>query len=465
MKRFVFVLMAMGLATGAYPQTIIATIQNSQATENHNQRKIIRDYDNHVYVFYQDFVEGSWGIYQVVYESLSSGWSEPEYLVPGNNPAAAIGFTDSIFLTYRSNDESGKIMLMKKAPGGDWFPPVQISMADSLDNLLPVADVDMEEKVLISWIERGNPDDKVMFYKKGQVNELYSSDSISDLSLSTSLQMTMDTSVFLALEESGERVKFFKFINPNEMELLLDTLGTRPCQSIGVYAPIGLDDLYPRLMYLDQSNNISLASFESSIYQIGPYILVSASVNDLAIDDELEPIGFGFLYSDNNGFYYAFASHTFVPQATIMDDYPESCFNFSIAYKHFSATNVDYIWMESSGLSNKIYYKRSNKIPYDPGLDIKVNKDNGNELWFSSNPFRDKISLKLYTKEATQPAVKIYDLNGSVIKTITEITYQGDYFSFEWDGRNESGSRVNSATYILNITIGKHTLNNLIVKE
>ena len=141
---------------------------NSQATENHNQRKIVRDYDHHIYVFYQDFIANSWGIYQVKYDSLTSSWSQPKYLVPGNNPAVAIGFTDSIFLTYRTNDESGKIMLMKKAPGGDWLPPIQISMADSLDNLLPVADVDMEEKVLISWIERGNPDDKVMFYKNGQ---------------------------------------------------------------------------------------------------------------------------------------------------------------------------------------------------------------------------------------------------------------------------------------------------------
>ena len=84
-------------------------------------------------------------------------------------------------------------------------------MADSLDNLLPVADVDMEEKILVSWIERGNPDDKVMFYKNGQVSELYASDSISDLSLSTGLQLTMDINVFLALEESGNRVKFFRF--------------------------------------------------------------------------------------------------------------------------------------------------------------------------------------------------------------------------------------------------------------
>jgi len=119
MKRLVFSLMVIVLAIGVSAQTMIATVQSSEATENHNQRKIVRDYNHHVYVFYQDFVEGSWGIYQVVHNSLTYSWSEPEYLVPCNNPAVAIGFTDSIFLTYRSNDANGKIMLMKKAPGGD----------------------------------------------------------------------------------------------------------------------------------------------------------------------------------------------------------------------------------------------------------------------------------------------------------------------------------------------------------
>jgi hypothetical protein len=468
MKRFVFVLIAMGLATVAYTQTIIATVQSNQAIANHNQRKIVRDYDHHIYVFYQDFVASAWGIYQVVYDSLTSGWSEPEYLGPGNNPAAAIGFTDSIFLAYRSNDISGKIMLMKKAPDGDWLPPVQISQADSLDNLLPVADVDMWNQVLVSWIEKGNPDDKVMLYKYGVVNEIYSNDSITDLSLATSLQWNLDNSFFVAIQESGERVNFFKFEDINEMETLLDTLGTKPCQSIGAYSPGYWESLFPRLMYIDDEKNLSLASVEcwGSYYNLyGPYVMVDGLVFDVAIDDILEPIGFGFLYSDSNGFYNAFASHSESPEVTIIDDYPSDCFNFSIAYKHFSAIVVDYIWMESFESDYKIYYKRSNKIPYDPGLNIKVHKDNGNELWFSSNPFKNKIELKLYTNEATQPTVKIYDLRGSVIKSITELTSQGDCFAFEWDGENETGSEVNSATYILNITIGKQVLNNLIVKE
>jgi hypothetical protein len=469
MKRLVFSFMVFVFAASAYTQTIIATVQSSNATANHNQRKIVRDYDHHIYVFYQDFVAGAWGIYQVVYDSVTSNWSTPEYLVAGNNPAAAIGFTDSIFLTYRSNDENGKIMLMKKAPGGNWLLPVQISVADSLDNVLPVTDVDMEEKVLVSWIERGNPDDKVMFYKNGQVNELYSSDSISDLSLSTCLQWTIDINVFLALEESGNSVKFFSFINPNELELLFDTLGTKPCQSVGVYAPGYSNELFPRYIYLDPLYKVSTFSVEywgGEPEIIGPLTLIDTPVSDIAIDDILLPVGFDFLYTDESGFYNAFTSQGWsYPLITIIDTFTPDCFNSSIAYKHFSPTIVDFIWMESTGSDYDIYYKRSNKIPYDPGLNIKVNKDNGNELWFSTNPFKDKISLKLYTKEETKPIVKIYDLRGSLIKSITERTHHGDYFSFEWDGRNESGSAVNSATYILNITIGKQVLNNLIVKE
>ena len=105
------------------------------------------------------------------------------------------------------------------------------------------------------------------------------------------------------------------------------------------------------------------------------------------------------------------------PQSTIIDAISPGVVSISLSLTSISARPLLIIfgWRVPDRIID-IYYKRSNKIPYDPGVNIKVNKDNGNELWFSSNPFRDKISLKLYTKEETQPAVKIYDLKGSVIK-------------------------------------------------
>jgi hypothetical protein len=85
----------------------------------------------------------------------------------------------------------------------------------------------------------------------------------------------MDNEVFLALEESGNRVKFFQLDEMNELEILLDTLGTKPCQSIGAYAPGYSEELFPRLIYIDNFQNISVASVEywgNNHSIMGPYI-------------------------------------------------------------------------------------------------------------------------------------------------------------------------------------------------
>ena len=83
---------------------------------------------------------------------------------------------------------------------------------------------------------------------------------------------------------------------------------------------------------------------------IGPYTLIEGPVTEIAIDDILPPVGFDFLYSDINVLYNAFDGQSIVPEVTIIDWHSSDCFNASIAYKHFSATIVDYIWMESIGI-------------------------------------------------------------------------------------------------------------------
>ncbi len=469
MKNLFLIILICIFSVNANSQIQIATSFSTNATKNHNQRKIVRDYDHNIFVFYEDVLNGSSAIYFVCYDSLTSIWSQPEFLTFGNSPAAAIGPTDSIYIAYLSNDLNNKVMLMKKIPGGNWFPPFQISMADSLLNNLPVADVDNEGRIVIAWIEKGSIEDKIIFYKNGLTSEIYSSESITDLSLATDL-LYSDERIFIAIEEFGNRVKFFQFYNIEDMEVLLDTLGTKPCQSIGVYAPGLFMDLFPRLMYIDNNNNVSLASiiFDNNFVLIGPYTLVEGPIDDIAIDDILQPIGFSFLYSDADGLYHSFAGHSDMPDVTLIDWLPPIYSNSSIAYKHFSATIVDFIWVVGSGGSYPIYYKRSNKIPYNPGTNIKTNNATGDiTLWLSPNPFKDRISFTVTGTEIAQPEVKIYDLRGSLIKVINVdgLVDNGNSYSFQWNGQNESGSAVKTGTYILNITMGKSILNNLIVKE
>jgi flagellar hook assembly protein FlgD len=113
-----------------------------------------------------------------------------------------------------------------------------------------------------------------------------------------------------------------------------------------------------------------------------------------------------------------------------------------------------------------IYYKRSNKIEYIPGINVNAYNDTKDILvTLSSNPFITVINLNITGSELIKPFVKIYDLAGRLIKTIEEINYSGNSYSCLWTGVNETGNEVKAGSYIINIKMGKHVLNNLIVKE
>ncbi len=166
MKKIYLVFVLFGILLSANSQTLIATSHSQEATKNHNQRKIVRDYSHHIYVFYQDFINDTNSIYCVRFDSLTSSWSQPEFVTHGTSPAVAIDpYFDTIFLSYQTDEINSRIMLMTRYPDNQWNSPVQISNCDTIPNILPVADVENWGSVIVSWIEKGAGIDKVKLYK------------------------------------------------------------------------------------------------------------------------------------------------------------------------------------------------------------------------------------------------------------------------------------------------------------
>lgn len=468
MKKFYSILFCFGILASATSQTLIATSRSQDATKNHNQRKIVRDYNHHVFVFYQDVINDTNSIYFVRYDSLTSSWSQPEFVTNGTSPAVGIDpYMDTIFLAYQTDELNSRIMLMKKFPDGGWDSPEQISLADSLPNVMPVADVENWGSMIVSWIEKGISADKVQLYRNGEVIEIYSDTSITDFSMATSLAITMEQNIFFALEKNGSHVNYFLFKN-NSLSSIADSDGNLPCQSIGSYAPGAIYSTVERIIYKDDNDDIMMNSIEiygNNFNSWGTYTLIDGPVTNVLIDDVLMPIGFSFLFVKNDVLYHAFSGHDFTPNVTIIDQLGNNPFNPSIAYKHFSAMVVDFVWMEDVGDNEyNIYYKRSNKIAYTIGIDENDHPE-GLSLRGSPNPFTNRILLKVYTVSEEVPVMKLYDLRGSVVKTLNGIISGDHEFTFEWNGRNESGVEVKSGTYIVTADEAGKRVNGLIIKN
>lgn len=70
------------------------------------------------------------------------------------------------------------------------------------------------------------------------------------------------------------------------------------------------------------------------------------------------------------------------------------------------------------------------------------------------NPFNPSTTIKYSVPGASDVNVKIYDINGQVVKNLlSEFKNTGNY-SLNWDGKNDSGSTVSSGTYFYQVQIG-----------
>jgi len=67
------------------------------------------------------------------------------------------------------------------------------------------------------------------------------------------------------------------------------------------------------------------------------------------------------------------------------------------------------------------------------------------------NPFNPSTTIKYEIPEAGNVEVSIFDLNGGLLKTITNNNEQEGIHTINWNGTNSSGQKVASGFYIYSI--------------
>lgn len=88
----------------------------------------------------------------------------------------------------------------------------------------------------------------------------------------------------------------------------------------------------------------------------------------------------------------------------------------------------------------------------------------GTELYDNHpNPFNNETMIRYYLPAVTYTTLKIYDLNGKLIRNLVNGIMESGMHTLRWDGRNNRGQLVPSGTYIYQLDNQGHTISKKLV--
>jgi hypothetical protein len=126
-----------------------------------------------------------------------------------------------------------------------------------------------------------------------------------------------------------------------------------------------------------------------------------------------------------------------------------SCFNFAQSYK----MNVNL----KNGTKLEIPIDEIRKLTFESSTkaeelnDLKKIVESFKVMQNYPNPFNPSTTIVYQIPKAALVEVKIYDLNGSLIKEVfSGLQSEGEY-RISWDGRNQLGYKVASGIYIYTV--------------
>ncbi|MBC8047535.1 MAG: T9SS type A sorting domain-containing protein [Fimbriimonadaceae bacterium] len=88
------------------------------------------------------------------------------------------------------------------------------------------------------------------------------------------------------------------------------------------------------------------------------------------------------------------------------------------------------------------------KIVCRQGIANSISENNIN---ISPNPFSNSTTISFGLEESQNVAIKIYDLNGRLIKTLADRIFNESENAITWNADDESGNNVSGGIYLLNI--------------
>lgn len=477
MKKLIIISLLAGITVNLYAQTLIATSHDDYATAHNNQRKIVRDSADNVYVVYTDWVNQHHIIKGVWLNRTTNEWSEPFDIVEGRNPTLAISADNQIHLVCRTDEDTSRIIHSRTTDFTTWQPFTVIS--DTLHRcVVPVADIDGSGKLNIFWRQYTENDTKSLVYacilddSLVQRKIVLTKNEINDVAVANHL-LYYNNNLLFAIHFDTDSLQFFiSEDNMETTELLYATKGSFPCISYNS-AEEGVTDFnYIRFLYITAvSVWYEWYLEEVEINENGGVEVTQLPfdyIDYVCIDNLLPPIGYSFLFMMTNSYLYHGFSYGSSSQgwATVLDTITASTISYpSIAYKHFNPEFVDFIWMEMNNDTQEIFHKRDEKFIYSAGVnDPEPGK--GFTITGFPNPFTDFFTIDVVVEEGeATPQIEIFNTRSQLIQRLEVKNSELRKFQTVWDGTNLNGDKVPAGTYILLCTVGdKRTARKVLFK-
>jgi hypothetical protein len=456
MKKLILVLACCFFFCEAFSQALIATSLNPDATANHNQRKIVRDIDDNIFVVFTDLSVQESIIKGVKFNVTSQSWGEPSFITEGNNPTIAISLDGKLHLVYVSNDELSRIKYISSNDFINWSEPLLIS-DPQMQTRLPVADVDGSNRLNILWIQEYEDIDS-LFYA-GKLNEdvikksVFGRENIIDVSIANHLNYENNVLHFGLRFDADSVLFFYTYTNMAEIHLYHEVTGSSPSITYNTAFEEWDDFHSARVLYICNSSNIREAQMDDywEIYLDNQ--LQEGPVDFLSVDNLAYPIGYSYLFMKNGILYHGFSYGPELSYSTIRDTISSNPLNPSIAYKTFRFEYVDFIWMEDAAGHFNIFHMRSAK--YD---GVRINdpeKDKGFLFTAYPNPFTDQLTLNVTVEEGGKaPGVKIYNVSTQLVNELQPTMISGMEYEFRWKADNFNGKKIKPGLYIIHCSAG-----------
>ncbi|PLX07455.1 MAG: hypothetical protein C0596_11005 [Marinilabiliales bacterium] len=355
-KLFSYIIVSL-CVINLYGQTLIATSSHPDATANHNQRKIVRDTLDNVYIVYQDIIEGDTVIMGLYFDRMSEIWTTPTQITTGKNPTISIS-KDCIFhLFYELNGSVTNIMYRRSDDFNTWTG--ELLLSDPLvESVLPIADVDSSGLVNVMWIS-GEDEETILRLCRIKNDEiikdtvLLEKPYISDITIANHLLFGNQTIMYAVNFDIDSIYYFSKLEFFDEADLLYATEGTNPCVTYNYFYDTIYDFTssfhFPYINSIGQVRSVygdhATVGFKNQyVYES---LLGDWGAKYVCVDDVLLPLGYSFLFLNDQGLYHVFAGDGGVYK--MMDSIETgSPYNPSIAYRHFRFDLVDFIWTDST---------------------------------------------------------------------------------------------------------------------
>ena len=115
--------------------------------------------------------------------------------------------------------------------------------------------------------------------------------------------------------------------------------------------------------------------------------------------------------------------------------------------------------LRKQGLSRQEIREAVREWLQEHGETVKT-ENSGIKAYNAPNPFNPSTRINYSLDEPAQVSVKIFNINGQLIRSYEPGVQSSGSHSIQWNGLDEAGQRVTSGTYLYHVTIGDESITN-----